>query len=71
MINLKDPDGERDEWILVTERLPLFDGKYLITYRRNPMKENLVALSRFKNGSFDMKDAIILAWRHIPYPYIE
>lgn len=71
MINFKDPDGQRDKWILMSDRLPLFNGQYLITYKRNYMKENLVCLSRFEDGSFDMKDAIILAWRHIPYPYIE
>lgn len=71
MINFKDPDGQRDKWILMSDRLPLFNGQYLITYKRNYLKENLVCLSRFEDDSFDMKDAIILAWRHIPYPYIE
>lgn len=69
MVSFKDIDDERGKWVLTKDRLPNLEGEYLVTYKRKYLSYNLVCLSKYENGAFDMDNADIIAWRHLPLPY--
>ena len=55
------------EWIPVSERLPINDGKYLVT-TDGTFGIDIIDIARFETDEW-CKSAEILAWMPLPEPY--